>query len=121
MRNQLIETFFDDKLSLNYDIEIKDKFKTHKFNLEIIFKEKIDTFLFDKIKNYCDVDIFKSREDYNKVSDFFYSIISELKLDFQIIKLDFNDSISFDLKTFQAYLKIFITKVSEELEDLKKK
>lgn len=121
MRNQLIEKFFDDKLSLNYDIVLNFQDKTSKFNLEIAFKEKIDTFLFDKLKNYCNIDIFKSRENYKKVSDFFYEVIGNLKLDYQIFTLDFDDDINLDLHTFQVYLKMFIEKVTIELEALKKK
>lgn len=118
MRNQLIETFFDDKLTLDYNIDFVVKEKKTTLNIAITFKKKITSFLFDKLRSYSKIDVLKNEENYKKVSDFFEEAIQEIKLDGIAIEID-NPLLPID--TFLFYLSLIFTKINEDLENLKKK
>lgn len=118
MRNPLIETFFDDKLTLDYNIDFMIKDKKTTLNIAITFKKKITSFLFDKLRSYSRINILESEENYKKVSDFFEEIIQEIKLDRIAIEID--DPI-LGIDTFIFYLTLILNQINKDLDNLKKK
>ena len=118
MRNPLIDNFFEDKLTIDVDINIgKEQFK-----LKITFKKKINSFLFDKMKTYITANtsdkVCTDEKEYDKISDFIVEIVDEFWVGNSKIEID---SPTFNLSAFVFYFYLIIIEISKMLDDLKKK
>lgn len=116
IENKLIETFFDDKLDLSFDIKIFFKDGSSKdYKLSIVFKEKITDFMFDKLLSYIYLDISENEKNYNKVKEYLAKIIDKVVVDGE------NETQYTTLQTTVYYLQLIVEKIKEQLADLKKK
>lgn len=114
--NQLINSFFDDKINLNLDISIIFDGETSTLNFDLTFKKRITSFDFEKIMSYCKVDVLESEHNYKKVVEYFESIFENIKVD----KVNYSET-SFTISEIQNILSIIFTKIKRDISDLKKK
>lgn len=114
--NQLINSFFDDKINLNLDISIVFDSKASTLNFDLTFKKKITSFDFEKILSYCKVDVLENENNYKKVTEYFETIFENIKVD----KVNYSET-SFTIAEIQNILSIIFTKIKRDISDLKKK
>ena len=114
LENQLIENFFDKKLNVSYDIDYNFEGKKNNINVEMQFKVPVDSFLFDKLIKYCGLDL-ENKKNYYKAKEFFLEVIEFIKVE------GMSTEGIMSLGEFQFYVDIIITKIKQDLLDLKKK